>query len=180
MWEIDLKQPKGLHWFRLYRLYRSAFPREERKPFSIIVKMYRQGKSDIWCVMLDGKFVGLSATINGGDIILLDYFAVKKEYRGRGIGSVTFKKLLEIYRGHGLFVEIESTQSHSPGKLQRQKRKKFYLAAGLEEFHTCAEVFGVEMELLGKGCHLDFDGYQTFYREQYSPWAAEHIRPISE
>ena len=43
-----------------------------------------------------------------------------------------------------------------------------------------ADVFGVRMELLSHGCSMDFDGYRSFYREHYSPWAAEHIREVLE
>jgi hypothetical protein len=38
-----------------------------------------------------------------------------------------------------------------------------------------AVVFGVKMELLGRDCALDFDGYQAFYRENYSDYAAQHL-----
>ena len=43
---------------------------------------------------------------------------------------------------------------------------------------TEADVFGTRMELLGVRCHLDFEDYRSFYREHYSPWAAEHIREV--
>ena len=31
------------------------------------------------------------------------------------------------------------------------------------------------MELLGRGCEMDFNGYQDFYRTYYNAWAAEHV-----
>ena len=45
----------------------------------------------------------------------------------------------------------------------------------MKELGVLADVFGVRMELLGWDCKLDFNGYQTFYREHYSAWAAEHL-----
>ena len=65
-------------WIRLYGLYRQSFPPSERKPFSIIVRMYRQGKGHVWCIRRAGKFVGMATTIQGKQETLLDYFAVKK------------------------------------------------------------------------------------------------------
>lgn len=173
---ITLNKPAGIaRWMKLYRLYRSAFPASEQKPFRMILKMFRRGKTDIWCVERDGAFAGLAITINGPDMVLLDYFAVAEECRGQGIGSAALGEILRCYRDRGVFLEIESTHEDAPNRAQREKRKRFYLANGLEELHTEARLFGVMMELLGRGCSLDFEGYQSFYRDNYSPWAAEHI-----
>ena len=48
------------------------------------------------------------------------------------------------------------------------------------ELGTEANVFGVDMELLGSRCKLDFEGYRAFYRDHYGPWAAEHINPVEQ
>lgn len=175
---ITLRRPEKLsQWLGLYRLYRKSFPRAERKPFSMILGMYRKGKTDIWCVEADGKFSGLGITINGPEVILLDYFAIVKGQRGQGIGTEALKALMERYAGKGFFLEIESTREQVRWQELRRRRKRFYLSAGLEELHTTAKLFGVEMELLGKGCHLDFDRYKAFYRDNYSQWAADHVTP---
>lgn len=181
MEDIRLIRPKGIpDWFRLYALYRAAFPQSERKPFSRIVKTYRCGKGDVWCVERDCKFAGLAFTINSEELVLLDYFAVSRTRRGKGIGSAALGQLLQLYGDSGLFVEIESTKADSTDREAREKRKRFYQAAGLEMLNVEAILFGVRMELLGTRCSLDFDDYRTFYRDQYSPWAAEHIEPVKE
>ena len=176
MEQVKLTKPSGMmRWMQIYGLYRQAFPASERKPFGIIVKMYRQGRADIWCAEQDGRFAGFATTVNGGDLILLDYFAVSEAKRGRGIGSAALAKLQQIYGDKGFFVEIETTRDGVPDRDGRLKRKHFYQTAGMAELHVEAEVFGVEMELLGSRCSLDFEGYRTFYRDHYSPWAAEHL-----
>lgn len=177
--EIVLQKPRTAgDWLRLYLLYLEAFPPSERKPFAMIRRMYRQGKTDVWCILADGKFAGLAATISGGNLILLDYFAVRKSCRGQGIGLRTMRQLLEMYRQQGFFVEIESTLEDCLDREVRMKRKGFYLDCGLEEMGTEALVFGVRMELLGLGCWLDFESYRNFYRDYYSPWAAEHLEEL--
>ena len=179
MSHIVLVRPKGIaDWMKLYRLYLSAFPREERKPFGIIVKMYRQGKSHIWCIRRGEEFLGMATTINGDALILLDYFAIEKTHRGEGIGTAAMLALQEQYQDKGLFVEIESTLEAGPEQLQRLKRKHFYMGVGMEDLHTRANVFGVPMELMGVRCSLVFAGYQAFYRTNYGTWAAEHLLPI--
>ena len=179
--QIKLRKPKNhLDWLRLYGLYRSAFPAAERKPFGIIAKMYRRGRSDVWCLEAEGRFAGLATTVNGGELVLLDYFAVKKRQRGKGIGSAAMARMQRIYADKGFFVEIESTWEDAPNLAQRQKRKRFYEAAGMEAMEVQADVFGVKMELLGSRCRLDFDRYRAFYHDHYSPWAAQHITQWDE
>lgn len=168
-----------LDWLRLRLLYRQAFPRYERKPFAVIRKMHREGRTDVWLAEQDGHFAGLAATINGGDTILLDYFAVSPKLRGQGIGSAFLRALLDKYAGKGLFVEIEAADQDDPTG-EKARRKQFYLRNGLTEMHVIAILFGVRMELLGQDCHLDFDGYREFYRTHYNPWAAEHVGPAED
>ena len=176
---IELKKPAGHKlWAKLYSLYLSAFPAAERKPWWMIRKMHRAGKTDIWCIMHEESFAGLAITINGPDTILLDYFAVEKKCRGQGIGRSALKAILERYEGKHFFLEIESTNAQTAKNMPtRLRRKAFYLSCGLQEMHTEATLFGVKMELLGNGCHLDYNDYKAFYRDNYNQWAANHITP---
>jgi len=174
MTNITLAAPKyPADFFCIYRLYRTAFPASERKPFFIILKMFRQRKSDLWCIRKSGRFVGFAATVNSPDLVLLDYLAVCEKHRRDGIGSSTLVQLKKIYEA--LFVEIESTDFPGEDHTLRLHRKQFYVRAGMVPMNVTANVFGVRMELLGWNCSLDFERYQSFYRDHYSPWAAEHI-----
>lgn len=164
-----------LQWLRIYRLYRHAFPRAERKPFSIILAMVRRGKTDVWYLTRGGRFAGLAATLNGGDVILLDYLAIAEPMRGQGVGTAALRTLLHTYAGKGFFVEIESTDEEGPDRRVRMRRRQFYLSNGLHPLGVTALVFGVKMELLGVGCEMDFAQYQTFYRTHYSPLAARNV-----
>ena len=173
MSDVALHRPAHwLDWLRIYRLYRRAFPREERKPFAIIRRMHREGRTDVWLAKADGRFAGLATTINGGKTILLDYFAVTPRLRGQGVGSGFLQALLAKYPS--LFLEIEAAD-HNDSTGEKARRKAFYLRNGLTEMHVTAILFGVRMELLGRGCSLDFDGYRAFYHDHYSAWAAEHV-----
>lgn len=178
---IQLKKPtQPIHWLRLYGLYLRAFPPAERKPFKRIVQMFRKGSADVWRIDADGRFAGLATTVNGGELILLDYLAVSEKCRGQGVGSKAMAALQQMYGDKGFFAEIESTREDAPNRAQREKRKRFYLAAGMEELGTEARVFGVRMELLGSRCSLDFEQYRAFYRDHYSPWAAGHLEEVRE
>ena len=162
----------------VFMLYRAACPRFERKPFNRITGMVKAGRADLWTIRMDGRFAGFAATVNAPQIVLLDYLAVKKNFRGRGVGTGAMGLLNESYRDRGFFVEIESTLEDASNARERQKRKRFYVNCGMEPMGTEADVFAVRMELLGTRCHLDFESYRNFYRDNYSPWAAEHIREV--
>ncbi|MBQ2853862.1 MAG: GNAT family N-acetyltransferase [Oscillospiraceae bacterium] len=180
MQHITLAPPAGFRqWTAMYILYRTAFPRAERKPFGYIRKAYRQGKTDIWCILRDGTFLGFAATMNSPSLVMLDYLAVSKNFRGQGVGTAAMKQLIARYADREFLLEIESPFAPGPDQAHRQSRKQFYVNCGMEPLHIMADVFGVPMELLGKNCRedLDFQRYRNFYRDFYKPWAAEHILP---
>ena len=179
--EITLEKPRGyFDWLRMYILYLSAFPPSERKPFGIIRSMYNGGRTDVWRILRDGKFAGFASTVNGRDLILLDYLAIAKVQRGRGVGSGAMSALMARYSGLGLFVEIETTKKDSHDRMIREKCRRFYENAGMIDLGVSARIFGVEMDLLGVGCALTFGEYQNFYRDYYSPRAAQHLEPLFE
>lgn len=176
MSQLSLQKPQShMDWLRLYRLYLSAFPRAERKPFSIIARMYREGRSDVWCICRDGELLGMATTVNGDGLILLDYLAMDSRVRGQGMGSEALAMLQQMYAGWGLFVEIESTRETGPDQPQRLRRMEFYRRGGMKPLGVWADVFGVKMELMGSRCALNFADYRGFYERYYSPWAAKHI-----
>ena len=175
---IILAPPENLsHWLQLYVLYRRSFPRAERKPFLTILKKYRAGMTDIWCILENDRFLGFAATMNSPEMVMLDYLAILKQHRGHGIGSVALTALMNRYASRAFLLEIESPYEPGSDQLLRQKRKQFYVSCGMEPLHIMAEVFGVKMELLGKNCHINFQQYRNFYHDFYKPWAARHILP---
>lgn len=175
---ITLRPPSGLHqWLQLYFLYRSSFPRAERKPFPVIVKAYRAGRTDVWCILEADKFLGFAATMNSPWLVMLDYLVLSKKYRGQGFGTAAMKNLMQMYSDREFILEIESPYEPGPDQVQRQKRKQFYVNCGMKPLNVMAEVFGIKMELLGQNCDIDFERYRNFYHDFYKPWAAKHILP---
>ena len=173
---IKFHTPRGiLDIIRIRLLYQEAFPRCERKPFSIIREMAKRGKTDLWYFEDDDGYAGLCATINGTDKILIDYLAVAKKRRGTGVGSRMLSALLDHYKDYGVFLEIEELDESADNDAERVRRKEFYLRAGLVPMDTHVKLFGVDMELLGKNCHLDFDEYREFYLNNYGKSAYDHI-----
>ena len=174
---LTYSAPKGLRqWAEIYCLYQKAFPKSEKKPFSMIFKMHRLGKSDVWRFERDGKFAGLIITINGEKIVLLDYLAVEEKKRGTGIGSQILKLMKEHYADRSVFLEIESVYEECENKAERIRRKHFYEKCGRESMDGFVWLFGVKMELMSFGCKMTFEEYHAFYRDNYNQWAADHIQ----
>jgi len=171
-----IKAEKLSQWMKIYHLYQAAFPKSEKKPFSMIFSMCKKGKSDAWYCEKNGRFAGLVITINGTDKILIDYLAVHEKMRGCGIGSELLQVMRQIYEGKGIFLEIEEVDENAENYEERKNRKKFYLSNGMTEMNVYVELFGVDMELLGYGCSLSAEEYKNFYRENYNEWAASHIK----
>ncbi len=165
-------------------MYRGAFPRAERKPVIILMSAWRKRKADVWYaekVLPCGKtrFLGFAITLNGKKAVMLDYLAVSPKERGNGSGTAFIKTLLNTYAPSGFFVEIESIYEENASNLvQREKRRLFYIRNGFQPLRVTADVFGVQMELLGVNMKIDFQAYNAFYRENYSPFAAKFVRPL--
>lgn len=163
-------------WADIYKLYRKAFPRAERKPFGMILKMHKKGASDVWYFRREGKFAGLIITINGDKHILLDYLAVEGHQRGTGIGTEILQLMRRHYTGKGVFLEIESVYERSKNQSERLRRKHFYEKSGMKSMGVFVWLFGVKMELMGFDCALTYEEYHAFYRDNYNEWAARHIQ----
>ena len=177
---ITLERAKKLDILRVYLLYLRAFPAEERKPFSKIVSMMKEGRTDLWIIRKNGRFAGFASTVNSPGLVLLDYFAVCKSLRGQGVGSTAMKAILGRYAPRGVLVEIESTFIPSDNPEERENRKRFYVNCGMTPMGTEVDLFGIRMELLGCRCKLDFAGYKDFYVRYYTPRAEKYVQPVRE
>ncbi len=162
-------------WWKIKKLYKAAFPANERKPFALIKKKHAVGEADVWMLEEDGSFIGLAITMNVKDRVLLDYFAIHGKKRGQGYGSVALKLLQEHYRDTRFFLEIERVDVECDNLHDRKRRKAFYLANGMTELGVNCKVFGVDMELLGYQCDVSFEEYFEVYDSTYGPWASKNI-----
>lgn len=163
------------HFRQIERLYLSAFPDCERKPFALIREKAVTGAVDVFILEEEGAFVGLAITMKDNDLVLLDYFAVAEDARRHGNGARALKLLYEQYKDRRFFLEIESTKAEADNLEQRRKRKQFYLRNGLQETGLEAIVFDTEMELLCHRCELAFEEYVGIYEHVYGRDKASHV-----
>lgn len=148
---------------KLKALYKRAFPRAEKKPFSLIKRLAKQGKMKIYSAEENGKFLGLAIMILHSDIALLDYLAIEESSRNIGVGGKVVEALKEIYKDKRLLLEIEDTGKDIPEREMRLRRKKFYLSHGLTVMPYKICLFGVDMEVLTYGGDVSFEDYHAVY-----------------
>ena len=161
-------------------LYMRAFPKSERKPFKIMVQKQTEGTMELLSIEEENAFLGLAIFAHYKDIALLDYFAISDHMRGQGIGSRAIKALQKIYAGKRFVLEIETTKKPCDDLEMRQHRKAFYLRNGLHTMDFDVNLFGVEMEVLSNGEHLNFDEYLDVYKNACGLKFADKIHLIRE
>lgn len=175
---MKLTAPSSEDIPRIKKLYRSAFPRIERKPFRFIMRQCGRGEAELFAVRADDEdFAGMAFLVKYGDIVLLDYFAVHPKLRGKGLGSRALRTLLERYADKRLILEIESVDVPCKNLAERQKRREFYLRNGMRPAGFTAHVFLTELEVLTAGKPVTFGEYRELYRAQAGANAARRITP---
>ncbi|MBQ3516651.1 MAG: GNAT family N-acetyltransferase [Lachnospiraceae bacterium] len=165
-------------WRNISKLYKKAFPLSERKPLCLIRSTHKKNKADVWLIEDEGTFKGFAITMNSGDLVMLDYFAVAEDARGKGYGSSCLKWLQAQYKGYRFFLEIESIYIKAKNMEQRIGRKSFYERNGMREVGIVAKVFGVELVSMGYDCALTFEEYKKLYTDCYGKLVGMNIREV--
>lgn len=151
------------------KLYKSAFPKEEQKPFKFLIKNQQKGIYDLFSIEDDeSTFFGLAFLVKKDNLVLLDFLAINDNFRNQGVGSKTLKLLQEKYGDKKLFLEIENTTSNNaPNILQRIKRKEFYLKNNMTVQPYKVLLFGCDMEILSFGKQVSFEEYFSIFKMLY-------------
>lgn len=148
----------------IQKLYREAFPIEERKPFSMLLQKRGEQFVEILAIKTEeDRFCGLAITVLHKDMVLLDYFAIANECRDGGLGTKALGLLKARYADRRFFLEIESTDADVPDRVNRMRRKAFYEKNGLTPTSLLVNLFGVEMEILVNSCTVRYEEYHEMY-----------------
>ena len=158
---IKLEKIKYNDTRRIRKIYAEAFPKCERKPFAIIRAHNKSGAGSLLKITLDGKLCGFFFTYFHNEFAMVDYFAIHKDFRNRGIGEIALGKLAREYRDKKIFLEIEDPSASEIAK----RRLGFYERCGLTREGTEVNLFSVDMELLTLGdFKIGFSSYFELYR----------------
>ncbi len=146
------------------RLYRQAFPPEERAPFRLLCAKQYLADTDFLSIYAGTQWAGFFYLVNYQNLSYIFYFAVLPEFRGMGIGSRALQKLQKFCQGRKLFLAVEELDSSALNYQERISRKNFYLKNGFPELHRRVQEGSVIYELLGTGGDVTPEEYQKLIR----------------
>lgn len=161
----------------IVRLYKEAFPRSERKPFSLMERRERFGHMEILSIE-EEVFLGLAITVLHEDLVLLDYFAISSGARGQGAGGRALSLLKKRYAGRRLFLEIEFPEESASNYADRLRRREFYRRHDITPVGLDIEDMGVHMEVLSYGCPVSFAEFTTLLEKGLGKAMFRMVRPV--
>ncbi len=158
------------------------FPKPEVKPFKTIKSLMERGLYIVLSFEEDNNLKAYAFLCYNSkkDYLLLDYYAVLKQYRGTGIGKKIFKILTNEFENmKGIIVEAENPMFSKDNEddIIRKRRISFYEKCGLYDTGVRENVFEVSYvvlfkEIKGKAAQDDIlseleDIYKLLVRQPY-------------
>lgn len=131
------------------------FPEDELKPLKRILEMLDDGVYFAAGLYDDDKLAGYAYFVRDkmNKTALLDYFAILKENRCKGYGSIFFDEALEFLSGYdidNLYLETENIDfaKDEADKMTRTRRIAFYKKNGLVMSKIKSQLFGVDYNIM--------------------------------
>ena len=145
---------------RIKKLYKQAFPANERAPFFLLSAKAKKESVDFLGIYDEEKWVGLMYVVNNADLSYIFYFAVSGKERGKGIGSGALNAAKEKYAGRKIFLAIEQLDKTAANYQERVKRKQFYKRSGFIDLKMKLREAAVTYDLLGIGGTVSAKEYE--------------------
>lgn len=128
------------------RLYRAAFPREERVPMDTLLEA--DGPYD-FIACYDGAILcGFYSALTFGDITHILFLAVEEKLRDHGYGSQILTEIGKAYAGNRVILDVEMVDPEADNNEQREQRIAFYLRNGYHHSGISYGWRGVMYEIL--------------------------------
>lgn len=128
-----------------HSLYESAFPEEERPPFSILVGMKN---NTLYVVEENDTFIGLIDTAIYQDQLYIFFLAVGPSMQNKGYGTQILKDVVAKNPEKRIYLSIETMDSKADNYNQRLQRLAFYERNGFFRTGESFDEFGVTYDLL--------------------------------
>lgn len=151
--EIIIYEKTSRYYHDIEKLYNEAFPINERIPINEFLDTTLDNMHT-YIFTYKNNFVGFVVTLSYQNILYLLYFAMSSKYRNRGFGSQALELIKKNNNDKVLLVDIEQEKYDSTNKLQRIKRKKFYLRSGFIPTNITYTQQNVIFEILSFGGNI--------------------------
>lgn len=131
------------------------FVEEERKPLKSIERMWEQNQYFALGMfgMEERKLLGYAFFCSCGesDMVLLDYFSMLEEHRGRGLGSLFLQHMQDILKEsfRGILIETEdvSFAKNAQEIQERNRRNEFYMQNGARKTEITSRIYDARYEV---------------------------------
>lgn len=165
---------------QMRRLYRTAFPKEERLPWWVLWLSARIKGVELAAYCKDGTFCGFTHTTQTQEVLFVMFLAVAEEQRGQGCGSAILSYLKQTAQGRPIILNVEPPDSSAPNAQERRLRMAFYQKNGFYDTgYDIAEVGGI-FRVLSTVPELDIPAYlKVFSRLSFGLWRPE-ITPVEK
>ena len=128
------------------RLYRAAFPREERVPMDTLLET--DGPYDFIACYDGAVLCGFYSALTFGDITHILFLAVEEKLRDHGYGSQILAEIGKAYAGKRVILDVEMVNPEADNNEQREQRIAFYLRNGYHHSGISYGWRGVMYEIL--------------------------------
>lgn len=136
---------------KISRLYRTAFPADERAPMWYMAAKAENENADFWGIYADGEWAGLAYVISEGTASYLFYIALSENLRGKGLGSKALQSIKKHYGGQRIFLALEQLDESAENSEERIRRRNFYLKNGLKPLPLTIREATVTYDVMGTG-----------------------------
>ena len=143
------------------RLYRAAFPREERVPMDVLLET--DGPYDFVACYDGAVLCGFYSALTLGDITHILFLAVEETLRDHGYGSQILGEIKNAYEGKRIILDVEMVDPEAENKEQREHRIAFYMRNGYHHSGISYGWRGVMYEILILEGTISEDEFWNFW-----------------
>ncbi|HIR53753.1 MAG TPA: GNAT family N-acetyltransferase [Candidatus Onthovicinus excrementipullorum] len=149
---------------RVRALYLSAFPREERAPFRLLLMRSRAEYIDFFAFYDSGRFCGIAYLISGERTSALMYLAVEQSARSQGYGAEMLAWIRAYCGARTVALDIEQVIPTADNYEQRKRRRDFYLRNGFRASGCGHTLRNVRYEILASSVDFSPEEYARLMR----------------
>lgn len=128
------------------RLYRAAFPREERVPMDTLLEA--DAPYDFIACYDGAVLCGFYSALTFGDITHILFLAVEEKLWDHGYGSQILAEIGKAYAGNRVILDVEMVDPEADNNEQREQRIAFYMRNGYHHSGISYGWRGVMYEIL--------------------------------
>lgn len=145
---------------KVRKLYRSAFPANERAPFWMMLSKTKDSDNNFYAVTDNSDFIGLVYTIKSNKAVYVFFLAVDETQRGKGYGTKILEMIKNRHPDLPVMLMIEDTDiTDADNYKERLNRLEFYKKNGFKQLHIKIIEAGVNYELLGTEDTVTLDNF---------------------